>query len=95
MKRVFLKFHAPALTEDLMGELRDGVILSCGAGDDQLDGYDMYDPRSKLKIVHCKTGGYDITFSAHSQHLEDLCNWWLSPALDSVMENDIIDWGLQ
>ena len=94
MKWVYLEANVLELTPELVRELIDGVILSCGVGDEQYEGYELADEGAKLEVVNAPQG-FDIKFTAPSQNLEENCNYWLSPALDCLTEDDIVDWGMR
>ena len=76
MKRVFAKW----LVSDLPDNFTD-FYISCGAGDDQWDGYFIHDKGATLNIKYNKHRFYEVEFTAPALNLTKYKDAWLSPAL--------------
>lgn len=73
MQAIYAVWTVPALPEDL-GEFH----VSCGAGDNQLDGF-FHDSTSARLVISATIDGFDVTLYAPSEGIEKEADYWLSP----------------
>lgn len=90
MNIVFAQWRIPV--DDFEAFDSDEIYISCGAGDEQYDGYFINDEGATINVKQTD-GVVNVEFSAPSDGLETHSNLWLSPS--TINDFEAVEFGIK